>query len=411
MKYRTTPFILFMALCGGGVAAAHWPQFRGPQGQGISTETDLPLRWDAKTNVRWKTALPGAGHASPIIWGERIFLTAYQKSGTEPGRLLTLCVDKTSGRLLWRRDARATRIEAVHETNTPASSTPVTDGERVYVWFNSAGLFCFDFAGKLVWEKRLAPLPIEWGSGSSPILHGNLLLLNCDSDSEDFLLAVDKRTGRTVWQTPRTEVERAWPVPVIWNNQVVISGAGSLRAYDPQDGKEVWRVEGFPRWLGPTPVVGQGLLYVAANGLDPDNFLLAIRPGGRGDITKTHVAWRYDRNISSVPSPIVVGDYLFTVRDGGVLACLNAKTGAMVWQERLAARGNYYASPVAADGKLYLLSEEGVTTVVAAKPVYELLSVNPLGERCLASPAISDGRIYLRTDDNLYCVGAGPKRR
>jgi outer membrane protein assembly factor BamB len=322
----------------------------------------------------------------------------------EPRRAFTRLAQVSVGRVLWQRDVRAAKIEDVHGTNTPASSTPVTDGERVYIWFNSAGLFCFDFAGKLVWEKRLAPLPIEWGSGSSPILDGNLLVLNCDSDAEDFLLAVDRRTGQTIWQTPRTGVERAWPIPVIWNNQIVISGAGSLRAYDPQDGKEVWRVDGFPRWLGPTPVFGHGLLYVASNGLDPDNFLLAIRPGGRGNVTNTHVAWRYDRNISSVPSPVIVGDYLFTVRDGGILTCLNAKTGTLVWQERLAARGNYYASPVAADGKIYLLSEEGITSVVAAKPVYEPLSVNPLGERCLASPAISGGHLYLRTDNSLYCI-------
>ena len=397
---------LLCALIGSGLRADNWPQFRGPQGQGVARASKLPLKWDARTNVRWKTALPGAGHASPVVWGERIFLTAYDKAAR---RLLLLCLDKTSGKIRWRRAVPAAQVEAVHEANTPASSTPVTDGEHIYVWFNSAGLFCFDFAGKLVWEKRLKMLPIEWGSASSPILHGDLLLLNCDSDAEDFLLAVDKYTGRTVWQTPRTEVERAWATPFMWNGQIIVSGAGSLRAYEPQTGKEVWRVAGLPRWLGPTPVAGNGLLYVAANGRAPENFLLALRPGGSGDVTQSHIAWRYDHEINAVPSPVVVGEHLFTVRNGGIVACLNALTGALLWQERLAARGDYYASPVVADGKLYVLSEEGVTSVLAAAPTFQLLSANPLDERCLASPAIADGCIFIRSDDSLFCIG--PTRR
>jgi hypothetical protein len=212
--------------------AGNCPQFRGPQGQGVSSETKLPLKWDAKTNVHWKTALPGPGHSSPVIWGNRIFLTAFQP---QRQRLRARCLDKTSGRIWWQRDAGADKIEGVHETNSPASPTPATDGERVYVWFNSRGLLCFNFAGKLVWEKRMKPLPIEWGSASSPILQRDLLLLNCDSDAEDFLLAVDKRTGKTIWQTARPPVERAWPVPVIWNEQIVSSGG--VTAYDPKDGR------------------------------------------------------------------------------------------------------------------------------------------------------------------------------
>lgn len=377
--------------------ADHWPQFRGPQGQGVATETNLPVKWDAKTNVRWKTALPGPGHSSPVVWGNRIFLTAFQ---SQTKRLMVLCLDKTSGRILWQRDAGANKIEAVHETNSPASPTPVTDGERVYVWFNSCGLLAFDFAGRKVWERPLPTLPIEWGSASSPILYRDLLLLNCDSDAEDFLLAVDKRTGKTVWQTARSQVERAWPVPVIWNEQIIISGSAGVQAYNPKDGREVWTVEGIPKWVCPTPVIAHGLLYVAANGLDPNNFIWALRPGGQG------IAWRYDKTVSSVASPVVVGDYLFAVRNGGVVVCLSAKTGVLLWQERLpaAARGDYYASPVAADGKIYLLSEDGVACVLAAKPVFELLSLNPLGERTMASPAISGGRIFLRSDQHLFCI-------
>ncbi|HXG63757.1 MAG TPA: PQQ-binding-like beta-propeller repeat protein [Blastocatellia bacterium] len=394
-------------LCSVTGFADNWPQFRGPRGQGISTETGLPAQWNAAANIVWKTALPGPGHSSPVIWGDRIFLTAFRKQGK--GQLLTLCVDKASGRILWEKEVPVERVEAVHATNSPASPTPATDGKHVYVYFGSYGLVCFDFEGKKIWEKPVGPYPIEWGSASSPIVYGNLVLLNCDTDAEDFLLAVDKNTGRTVWQAPRSNIERAWPTPVIWSvggkDQIVVSGSGGVKAYDPRDGRELWTVEGVPRWVGPTPVAAHGLLYVAANGRDPENFVMAIRPGGRGNVTKSHVAWRYDRAVSSVPSPVVVGDYLYMVRNGGIMTCLNAKTGALVWQERLPGKGDYYASPVAADGKIYLLSEEGIVTVIAARPVYQLLGTNDMGERCMASPAISDGRIFIRSDESLFCIG------
>lgn len=391
--------LIFFAL---KASAEDWPQFRGPQGFGISDERNLPVKWDAGTNIKWKTALPGPGHASPVVWGNRIFLTAFEKRGR--GRLLVVCVDKSTGRILWQRDARARRIEKVHPTNSPASSTPVTDGRHLYVYFNSRGLICFDFEGRKIWEKPLGPFPIEWGSGSSPVLYKNLLLLNCDTDAEDFLLAADKNTGRTVWKTSRPDVQRAWPTPVIWNDQIVVSGSGGVRAYDPKNGNELWAVEGIPKWVGPTPVVAHGLLYVTANGLDAENFVMALRPGGSGNITGTHVVWRYPKAVNSIPSPLAVGDHLYLVKNGGVMTCLNAKTGEMVWQERLPGKGDYYASPVAADGKIYALSEEGVTTVIAAKPSYELISANPLGERCMASLAISDGQIFIRSDETLFCI-------
>jgi outer membrane protein assembly factor BamB len=399
--------LLFCATAVVTAPADNWPQFRGPRSQGISTETGLPVQWSATNNVRWKTALPGPGHSSPIIWGNRVFLTAFRKQGQ--GQLLALCLEKASGKILWEREVQTGRIEPVHATNSPASPTPATDGQYLYVYFGSRGLICFDFNGKKMWEKPIGPYPIEWGSASSPIVYGDLVLLNCDTDAEDFLLAVDKRTGKTVWQTSRSNVERAWPTPLVWQvdgqDQIVINGSGGVKAYDPKDGRELWMVEGVPRWVGPTPVAAHGLLYVASNGLDPENFIMAIRPGGKGNVTRTHVAWRYGKSVSSVPSPVVVGDYLYSVRNGGIMACLNAKTGALMWEQRLPAGGNYYASPVAADGKIYLLSEEGKATVVAAKPVYELLSANDMGERCMASPAISDGQIFIRSDNHLFCIG------
>lgn len=405
-RSKIHPVIAVTLFCAGVALGDNWPQFRGPRSQGVSAETGLPTQWSAN-DALWKTALPGPGHSSPVIWGNRIFLTAFRKQGK--GQLLALCLDKTTGKILWEREVTAERIEAVHATNSPASPTPATDGRYVYVYFGSYGLVCFDFDGNKIWEKPVGPYPIEWGSASSPIVYGNLVLLNCDTDAEDFLLAVDKNTGKTVWQTSRSNIDRAWPTPVVWNvdgkDQVVVSGSGGVKAYDLQDGRELWIVEGVPKWVGPTPVTAHGLLYVASNGLDPQNFIMSIRPGGTGNVTRSHVAWRYERAVSSVPSPVVVGDYLYAVRNGGIVTCLNAKTGARVWQERLPAGGDYYASPVAADGKIYLLSEEGVVTVIAAKPVYQLISSNDMGERCMASPAISDGRIFIRSDSSLFCIG------
>ncbi|HEX8354233.1 MAG TPA: PQQ-binding-like beta-propeller repeat protein [Pyrinomonadaceae bacterium] len=391
------------------VSAENWPQFRGPGGRGASEEGGLPSRWGASAGVRWKTPLPGPGHSSPIVWGDRLFLTAYAApGGTRQGRLLVLCVDKGTGRILWEREVPVGQVERVGGANSPASPTPATDGRRVYVYFGSYGLVCFDFDGRKVWEKPLGPYPSEWGSASSPVLHGRLLLLNCAADSEGFLLAVDKESGRTVWRTPHAQPTPSFATPFIWKaeggDQIVVSGSGHVKGFDPKTGRELWRVGGMPKGVAPTPAAAHGLLYAASN--SQPNFVIAVRPGGRGDVTATHVAWRYDKGVISVPSPLVVGDYLFALRDGGVMTCLDARSGALVWQQRLPARGNYFASPVTGDGKIYAVSAEGEVTVVAAKPVYELVAANSMGEQTLASPAISGGRIFIRTSEHLYCVEA-----
>ncbi|HYO62431.1 MAG TPA: PQQ-binding-like beta-propeller repeat protein [Pyrinomonadaceae bacterium] len=399
--------LLLLVLSAAASAAEDWPQYRGPRGQGVSAERGLPVKWGAGGGVRWKTALPGPGHSSPVVWGERIFLTAYRApAGGARGQLLVVALDKRTGRVLWEREVRAERIEEVHPTNAPATPTPATDGRRVYVFFGSYGLVSFDFDGRKVWEKPLGPYPVEWGTAASPILHGALLLLNCNTDGEDFLLAVDKETGRTVWKTSHPPTERSFTTPVVWEaggrEQVVVSGSGHVKGYDVRTGRELWSVGGVPKWIAPSPVTAHGLLYAASN--SQPNFVMAIRPGGAGDVTATHVAWRYDRSVIGAASPVVVGDYLFAVRDGGVMTCLDAKTGALRWQERLPAGGPYFASPVAAGGHVYVVNEEGEVTVVAAKPTYELVATNRMGERTMASPAISDGRLLIRTDKHLFSI-------
>jgi outer membrane protein assembly factor BamB len=422
---RFTAPIAALLWLGASPAARDWPQFRGPAGRGVSDETGLQLTWSATSGVAWKAALPGPGHSSPIIWRDRIFLTAFRSSegalgrmtsmltsklamGHRPtGQLLVLCLDRATGRVVWQREVETSAIEEVHHTNSPATPTPVTDGSLVYVYFGSRGLFAYDFDGKLVWEKPLGPFPNEWGSGSSPVLYDDLLLLNIDSDGDDFLLAVDKRSGKTVWQAPRTNAPRAWPTPAVWRkpdgDEIVVSGSARASGYDARTGTERWRVNGLSSWVSPTPLVAHGLLYVASGG-SGGNVVLAIRPGGRGDVTTTHVVWRTERVAPYISSPVVAGDLLFTVRDGGIVACLDAKSGRLIWQQRLAAAGSYYASPLAADGRIYVTNEDGVVTVLAAKPSFQVLAVNDLGERTLASPAVSDRTIFLRSDEHLWAI-------
>lgn len=389
-------------------AAENWPQYRGPGGLGVSQERGLPTRWGADAGVLWKTPLPGPGHSSPVVWGERVFLTAYRPpKGPSRAQLLVLSVDARTGKMLWEREVPVGQIEPVGGANAPASPTPATDGRRVYVYFGSYGLVCFDFDGRKVWEKPLGAGGGEWGSASSPVLHGGLLLVNSAAGEEGFLLAVDKETGRTVWRVEHERPATSFATPVVWKaaggEQVVVSGSGHVRGFDPRTGRELWRVAGMPKGAAPTPVYAHGLLYAASN--SQPNFIVAIRPGGRGDVTRTHVAWRHDKGVISVPSPVVVGDHLFALRDGGIMTCLDARSGAVVWQERLPARGNYFASPVAAGGRIYVVNEDGEVTVVAAGPVYEPVASNRMGERTMASPAISGGRIFIRTDEHLYCIG------
>ena len=401
------------------VEATDWPQWRGPGGHGRTSAIGLPIQWDSVTNVRWKTRLPGPGHSSPIVWGDRIVLTAFRDAGGllsyfwTRGHLLVLALDKRTGKILWERRVHADRIEEIHSRNSPASPTPVTDGSLVYVYFGSVGLAAFDFKGRQVWEKRFGPHRNEWGSGSSPILYGGLIILNVDSDGDDFLLAIDKASGQTVWQTSRAGVARGWSTPYVWTavdqatgdgkgtgkDEIVVAGSGHVTAYDPADGRELWRAEGTFEWVAPTPVAGRGLLYVASKGS-----VMAIRPGGRGDTTRSHVVWRR-RDGPYIASPVLVDGGLYIVEDGGVMTCLHPKTGALIWQARLPARGNYYASLVAGDGKIYVTNEDGDVTVLASDSTFNILRTNALGERTMASPAVADGVIYFRSDHHLFAVG------
>lgn len=420
LKRAPISFVIVLMALAAAAWAENWPQFRGPGSGGFSPEKGLPLHWTSTKNVRWKTRLPGPGHSSPIIWGDRIFLTAFEPEGSSgllgavfstsrKGTLKLLCLDGTTGSILWQRSVPARNIEPLHDTNAPASPTPVTDGRYVYAYFGSYGVVCYDFTGKKIWEHPLGPFPNEWGSASSPILHQDKLLLNCDTDGEDFLLSLDKNSGRQVWKTSRDGATRAWPTPYLWDTgngvEVVVSGSRRISSYDPSDGRMIWTVDGLTQWVTPTPVSAFGLLYVASNGPGGD-VILAIRPGGKGNITGTHIAWRYERGAPYSSSPVVLGELLYAVKNGGILTCLRARTGELVYQSRLPAGGSYFASLVASEGKIYTLSERGETCVIEEGAEMKILATNSLGERCMASPAVSRGQIFIRSDEHLFCIGA-----
>ena len=387
--------------------AQNWPQFRGPSGQGLSEETSLPVSWSDSDNVYWRTELPGPGHSSPVVWGDRIYVTAFRSERRLPlarffsaprGELIALAIDKGTGSVIWEQVIVQGELQDVHSTNSPASPTPVTDGEHIYVFFGSVGLVCLDTDGNEVWRRDFGEIPNEWGSSSSPVLHDGAVLVNSDSDGDDFLIALDQVTGDTLWRTDRGRVARSWPTPFLWEvdgqQQVVVSGSRQVKAYEVETGEEIWSVRGLTEWVAPTPVTAHGLLYVVSNG-----------PGGRGDITDTHVAWRYERGAPYVSSPVVVGDYLYMTKNGGIMTVLDARTGELAQQGRLPVRGNYYASLLAADGRIYALNEDGQTSVLVASPELEVLSVNDLGERTLGSIAVSNGQLFIRSDESLFAIG------
>jgi len=441
-----------------------WPQFRGLHGSGVSLSDAVAIHFGPDSNVVWRTELP-AGHSSPCIWGDRVFLTGYEED-----KLWTCALDRTTGRILWRRSVAPGKIELGARLSNPAASTPVADGTRVYVYFGSFGLICYDGQGAELWRHPL-PTPItQHGASSSPVLAGDRLLLACDQDTDSYLLAVDARDGRTIWKTSRPGFRRGFSTPLIWpeSQPEVAILAGTLRvvAYDLADGTERWSVSGLPNEMVSSPVAGEGLIFVAGwtygSGvrrmpdfdallrqgdrnqdeqltreeapagpakqhflyIDADkdglvtrqewetmaeifnrsqNQLLAIRPGGRGDVTQTHVVWNQTRGLPYVPSPLCYEGKLYLVKNGGLASCFDAATGQVYYQEeRLGALGDYYASPVAAGGRIYVASQQGVVVVYRAGDTLDVLARNAFGEEILATPAVVDNTLYVRTLKHLF---------
>jgi outer membrane protein assembly factor BamB len=438
----------------------------------VSETTGLLAQFGPQENVVWKVSLP-PGHSSPVLTGGKLLLTA-----AEARKLITLCLDRDTGQVLWRREAPRNRIEKyVEGFNTPASPTPVTDGERVYVFFGDFGLICYDLTGKELWSLPLGPFNNINGHGSSPVLVGDMLILLCDQDTNSFLLAVDTKTGRPRWKAERPEVTRGYATPGVFRPKVgpaelIVPGAYELIAYAADSGEKLWWVKGLSWQAKSVPLIDGEMIYVnswEAEGdqaqpkpdslqsfegllaehdtnkdgklsreelpgvndgawqdrdLDKDHYLsarewgyqrarklsknnlLSIRHGGRGDLTDTNVVWRYSKSLPNVPSPLLYRGVLYLVRDGGIATSLDPSTGTVLKQERLrGALEQYYASPVAADGKVFLLSQGGRLSVLKAGPSWEVLAVNDMEDECFATPAIAEGRIYVRTRSTLYSFG------
>ena len=379
-----------------------WPQFRGPTGQGVSEERNLPLTWSENKNVRWKVPIPGRGWSSPVIQGDRIWLT----TATDEGKSLrAIAIDRNTGAIL--QNVEVFHLKSAKLTNSKnsfASPTPVIDDDRVYLHFGAYGTACITQSGEIVWKTRLEYDNGQHGTGGSPIIYDDLLILSCDGNDVQFVVALDKVTGKVRWKKMR-EGYQAYTTPLVVSlpegDQVISPGALRAIAYEPRTGKEIWQVrygEGFSNV--PRPVYGLGLVFICTGFQQAS--LLAIKPDGRGDITKSKVVWRLDRGVPLTPSPLLVGDELYMVTDNGIATCVDAKTGEELWRARLG--GNHSASPIYADGKIYFLSEEGESVVIAPGRQLKHLATNQLEGPTLASMAISDSSLFVRTATHLYRI-------
>jgi outer membrane protein assembly factor BamB len=392
-----------------GEGAKYWPQWRGPSAQGHVIEAPYTDTWSPTSRIAWKAAVPGRGNSSPIVWADRIYLT----TGHDNGRVLSmLAFNRADGRLLWETAIPQDGVEWVHQKNGYASATPIADGRRIYASFGRHGLIAFEPDGRIAWQRKFGAIENYHGPAGSPVLYKDRIFLYQDQASRGsgqggFVAAFDKATGRTIWQTPRRE-SVGWGTPVVIHSgerdELIVSGQGRVAAYDPATGRELWMVTGNTFEVIPTPVVAHGLIFASSGRAGPT---LAIRPGGSGDVTRSHVAWSTPRGSPFVPSGIVVGDLLYLVNDmQSILTVYDARTGALTYQGRLgiAQREGFSASPVAVNGKVFFTNDDGQTFVVQAGREFKLLHVNELGARTLASPALVDGTWYWRSDGQLVAI-------
>lgn len=397
--------------------AADWAQFRGPGGMGVSEEKNLPVQWSSSENIAWKVDLPGPGSSSPIVVGDRVFVTCYSGYGLEPNagdqkdlRRHLLCFERATGKQLWAKEFEPKLPEHKYQGEGSyqgyAGSTPASDGQRLYVFFGKSGVFCFDLDGKELWHVDVGDGIHGWGSGASPVLFGKLLLINASVESGS-LVALDKLTGKEAWRAGG--IRAAWDTPLLIpskdRTEAVVSVESRLMSFDAATGKSLWDADGVHRYVCPSVVAHDGVVYVIGGG----HTSLAVRTGGSGDVTQSNTVWK-EKKGSNVSSPVYYDGHLYWASDnGGYICCQNAATGETVFQERLEPRpGSIWSSALLADGKLYFVSQHAGTYVIAAKPKFELLAHNVFADddsRTNATPAVSGGRLFLRTDRALYCIG------
>jgi outer membrane protein assembly factor BamB len=438
MRNRIIPALFFTLLAlNTCFASDNWPQFRGPKSTGVADDPKLPDTWSATENVAWKTEIPGVGWSSPVVWNNKIFVTSVlskgeieapkkglyfggeRKASTDEHRWMVYCVDWKTGKILWEREAfKGVPPSSRHLKNSYASETPVTDGERVYVYFGNVGLFCYDMDGKPLWNKRWGPFKTRygWGTAASPVLHKDRIYVVNDNDDQSFIIALDKKTGNQIWRVDREEGSN-WATPYIWENElrteIVTPGTKKVRSYD-LNGKLLWELVGMSSISIPTPFSKFGLVYITSGYvMDPVRPVYAIRPGAAGDISlkegergNQHIAWFQPQAGPYNPTPVIYGDNYYTLLDRGFFTAHDAKTGKEIYgKQRIdAAAGAFTSSPWAYNGKIFCLSEDGDTYVIQAGSEYKLVGKNSLGEMCMATPAIAQGSLIIRTAARLYRI-------
>ena len=405
--------VLFCFVIAGPLHAEDWREFRGPTGQGHYDGKNLPIEWSTTKNVVWKTPVPGHGWSSPIVLAGRVYVTtALPVQGANDVSLSALCLDAGTGKVVWQKEVflqDGAKAPEIHSKNSHASPTPITDGKLIFVHFGHQGTACLDLEGNIVWrsiEHRYDPVH---GNGGTPILADGRLVFSADGGNTQFVIALDKATGKTAWKTSRKSTATrkfSFSTPLLIDvkgkKQIISPASDAVVAYDPADGKEIWRARYDGYSVIPRPVFGHGMIFISSGYDSPS--VLAIRVDGKGDVTDSHVVWTTQKGAPHTPSMLLVRDELYMVSDRGLATCLDAKTGTVHWQERV--HGNYSASPFFADGKVYLQSEDGVTTVLRAGKEFNVLATSKLGERTFASYAVADGAIYLRTETLLYRIQA-----
>ncbi|WP_170157398.1 PQQ-binding-like beta-propeller repeat protein [Roseimicrobium gellanilyticum] len=421
MKHFLYLFLGFSAVFAPSLHAADWPQFRGPTGNGVVTDTNLPLKW-SESDLLWKTELPGPGSSSPIVVGDRVFLTSYSGYGTDvrdPGDLSNLkrhaiCLSRRDGKIMWQHEVKSPYSDKPYQgqyitMHGYASSTPVSDGQGVFFFLGNAGVHAFTVDGRKVWEVSVGEKAHEWGVGTSPMLYGDLVIVNAAHES-NALIALDRRTGKTVWSV--SGFPASWNTPTIMkvdgHDELVVNASGKLRAFNPKTGEELWSCQAIrAAELCPTIVAHDGVIYISGG---PNSQSMAIRAGGKGDVTATHVLWKQAKG-SNVGSPVYHNGHLYIVNDSrGIAICMDAKTGDVVYEQPMPTkRDRWYASPLLVGDRLYYVGRTSGTVVLAAKPQFEVLATNVIaGDDAVsnASPAVADGQVFLRSDRYAYCIGA-----
>lgn len=408
----------------------NWPQWRGPRGQGVSEEKNLPLEWSPTKNIKWKAAIPGRGHSSPIVWGNRIFVTTAVEGAVIPGAvaakhvinnqvvkfpdtvgadrshaLKLICVDAETGKIVWERTVYEGRVyDDRQKANSYASSTPATDGRYVYAFFGAEGLYCYDFEGNQIWKASLGGVAkMGYGEGTSPVIFENLVILQVDTEMGEASYIAAFANGKQIWKTPRKN-RASWSTPVIvrgsQRNELIASGAESVTSYDPATGKELWQTEGLISHAIPTSLVGDDMVFVYAGSHDKRGY--AVRPG---ENTK-RILWRHDKGTAYVSSGVLYDGTIYLTTDSGTMTALDAKTGQLKYEgARVPVPSTFFASPVAFDGLILITSQDGESFLITAGSKHEIVATNSVGEPVYASPAISGGRIFIRGERNLYCIG------